>query len=384
MEKTLREFMAEFSVVTMTGPRQSGKTTLCRMTFPEKAYVNLESPDIRMFAHSDPRGFLAQFPEGAILDEIQRVPELLSYLQPLVDEKQESGQFLLTGSQQLQILNSVGQSLAGRTALLKLLPLTLTELGSRFSRFSIDDLLLAGFYPGIHAKKINPEKVLGNYVETYVERDLRQLITIKDLSLFQRFLRLCAGRTGQILNLHSLANDVGISHPTARAWLSILEASFIVFLLPPFFRNVSKRLIKSPKLYFFDVGLATHLLGIRDSNQVSRDPLRGNLFENLVVIEALKSCFNAGKRSDLAFFRDSTGNEVDLIIERGRDLHAVEIKSGATIVPSFFSNLKKFSNLVGSDLKSGTVVYGGKTRQAGSEFTAVSLPQWPGHLASLS
>ena len=377
LESTLRELMREFPVVTVTGPRQSGKTTLCQMTFPRKPYVNLEAPDTRLFAQEDPRGFLAQFPNGAILDEFQRVPDLLSYLQPLVDERKKNGIFLLTGSQQLEVLDSVGQSLAGRTALLKLLPLALAELKGGFRVNTIDELIWKGFYPRIHVQKINPGKILANYIETYVERDLRQLINVKDLRLFQRFLGLCAGRVGQILNLNSLANDVGVSQPTARTWLSILEASFIIFLLPPFFRNFSKRLIKSPKLYFVDVGLAAHLLGISDLKHVSRDPLRGGLFENLVVMEALKNLYNAGKRSNLFFFRDSSGNEVDLVIEKGRELHALEIKSGATVVSDFFSSLKGFRKVVGADLLSAWVVYGGEGVQVRSDYSAIPLARLP-------
>lgn len=374
IEPTLHSLAGSYPVVTVTGPRQSGKTTLCRKAFSDKAYVNLESPDMRQFAVDDPKGFLAQYPGGAILDEIQRAPHLLSYIQVIVDEKKESGQFILTGSQQFEVIDTVNQSLAGRTALLKLLPLSMSELGGLADVADLDRLLLTGFYPRIYDSGLNPTQAMGNYFETYVERDLRQLITIKDLSLFEKFIRLCAGRVGQLLNLQSLANDVGISHTTARGWLTILEASYIVFLLQPWYSNIGKRLIKSPKLYFYDVGLASFLLGLETSAHVSRDPLRGNLFENLVVIEALKYRLNRGKRSNLSFYRDSSGNEVDLLIEIGPDIFPVEIKAGATISGDFFKGLKNFSKIKPELPWGGGVVYGGAESQIRSE--AKVYPAW--------
>lgn len=354
----------QYPVVTVTGPRQSGKTTLCRAIFPEKPYVNLEAPDIRRFALEDPRGFLAGYPDGAVLDEIQRAPELLSYIQPLIDERQQAGHYILTGSQQFEVIEGVSQSLAGRTALVKLLPFSVQELQqAQQGIHSIDLQILTGFMPRIYDWDLNPSEALSGYFETYVERDIRRLAAVRDLTLFERFVRLCAGRVGQLLNLQSLAADVGVSHTTARAWLTLLEASFLVFLLPPWFTNTRKRLVKSPKLYFYDVGLAAWLLGLETENQVSRDPLRGNLFENLVVLEVLKHRFNQGKRSNLSFFRDSRGNEVDLILEFGADLLPLEIKSGATVNADFFKSLSYFKSLGKSQPWESALVYGGNDQQ---------------------
>ncbi len=360
---TLKRLSTQYPVVTVTGPRQSGKTTLCRAVFPDKPYVNLESPDTRQFAVSDPRGFLAQFPDGAILDEIQRAPDLLSYIQPIVDERPAPAQYILTGSQQFEVAHSVNQSLAGRTALLKLLPLSIAELATAYRIPPMDRLLLSGFYPRIHDQRLDPTQALGDYLETYVERDIRQLLAIKDLNLFEKFLKLCAGRIGQLLNLQSLGNDVGISHTTARSWLTLLEASYVIFVLQPWHANFSKRQIKTPKIYFYDVGLASYLLGLEKELHVSRDPLRGNLFENLVVIEALKYRFNCGKRNNLHFYRDAKGNEVDLLVDIGPQVFPIEIKAGMTISEDYFKGLKSFSsNGVATPLGSG-LVYGGDETQ---------------------
>ena len=369
IEPILVDLARRYPVVTITGPRQSGKTTLCRKAFPTLKYANLEAPDVRRFAIEDPRGFLTAHSGGAILDEIQRAPEIPSYIQDIVDAEKGPGRFILTGSQQFEVMNTISQSLAGRTALLKLLPLSLAELKQTHSTGNIDRLLLTGFYPRIHEQGLNPTQALGDYLGTYVERDLRQLATVKDLSLFERFLKLCAGRIGQVLNLQSLGNDAGVSHTTARAWLTLLEASYIVFLLQPWHANISKRLIKSPKLYFHDVGLAAFLLGLENETQVSRDPLRGNLFENMVVMEALKYRYNRGKRSNLFFYRESNGNEVDLLAENGRNLRAVEIKSGLTINLDYFKGLRHFFKAVGAKQHiSGGVIYGGNEIQKRSDF----------------
>ena len=363
LEAVLRSSAASYPVITVTGPRQSGKTTLCRATFPDKPYVNLESPDVREFARTDPRGFLANYGAGAILDEIQRAPELLSYLQPLVDADQQPGRFILTGSQQFEVMNTVAQSLAGRTAVLKLLPLTIAELAAAGISPGTDQLLLSGFYPRIHDSGLDPTRALGDYIETYVQRDIRQLITIKDLALFEKFVRLCAGRIGQLLNLQSLGNDVGISHTTARSWLTLLEASYVVFLLPPWHVNLGKRQIKTPKLYFHDVGLASYLLGAEAVQHISRHPLRGNLFENLVVGEALKYRYNRGKRSNLFFWRDAKGNEVDLVVDNGADVLPVEVKAGATISPDYFRGLTAFCQRMKEPPQNAALVYGGAERQ---------------------
>jgi len=372
IEPVLLRLATQYPVVTVTGPRQSGKTTLCRAAFADKPYVNLETPDVREFARSDPRGFLATYRNGAILDEIQRVPELPSWLQPMVDDDPTPGRFILTGSQQFEVMTGITQSLAGRTGLLKLLPLSLEELPRERVDGAIDRLLLSGFYPRIHDIGIDPTQALGDYVETYVERDIRQLVNIKDLALFERFLRLCAGRVGQLLNLQSLGNDVGISHTTARNWLTLLEASYVVHLLPPWHSNMTKRQIKSPKLYFHDVGIASYLLGAEHEVHINRHPLRGHLFENLVVLEALKYRFNRGKRSNLYFWRDARGNEVDLLLEYGPETVATEIKSGATISSDWLGGLKAFRRQMGSMPVMQALVYGGTEAQ---RRTDVSI--WP-------
>ena len=364
IEPTIKSLASQYPVVTITGPRQSGKTTLCRKIYPKKDYINLEAPDVRSFALDDPRRFLARYPDGAILDEIQRAPLLLSYIQTIVDEQKRPGQFIVTGSQQFEVMNTVSQSLAGRTALLKLLPLSIAELKEGgYAPATTDGLLLAGFYPRIYDQGLNPTRALGDYFETYVERDIRQLVSIKDLSLFEKFVRLCAGRSGQLLNLNSLASDVGISHTTARTWMTLLEASYIIFLLRPWHPNFSKRLIKSPKLYFYDVGLASYLLGLETELQMSRDPLRGNLFENMAVIEALKYRFNRGKRNNLSFYRDRKGDEVDLLLEAGQDVFPVEIKAGETITQDYFKGLKSFARIFPKLPWGGGLIYGGRDIQ---------------------
>ena len=372
IEPVLHTLSAQYPVITITGPRQSGKTTLCMKVFPEKPFANLESPDIRQFSIDDPKGFLAQYPDGAVFDEIQRSPDLVSYLQTMVDQDQRNGLFILTGSQQFEVSNTINQSLAGRTALIRLLPFALTEVHGAYDVPDIDGLIYNGFYPRIWDKQLNPTQALGDYFETYIERDLRQLVTIKDLNVFQRFIKLCAGRIGQLLNVNSLANDAGVSHTTARNWLSILEAGYIIFLLPPYYRNISKRLVKSPKLYFYDVGLAAFLLGIENEKQISRDPLRGSLFENMVIAEALKFRLNEGKRSNLYFYRDSKGNEVDLLLVNGPDIFPIEIKSGMTITRDYFKGLKYFSKLFPDHIPGGGgIVYGGQEVQNRTDISIV-------------
>lgn len=341
IEPLFRQLAEQYPIVTLVGPRQSGKTTLARMVFPDKPYVTLEDPDMRRFAMEDPRSFLASYQQGAVIDEIQRAPDLPSYLQSMVDAQPAAGRFILTGSQQFELMTQVSQSLAGRTALLRLLPLTLAERAlmrpiQTHDPLALPTCLLSGFYPRVHDQNLQASQAMGDYFATYVERDLRQLAAVQDLRLFERFVRLCAGRTGQLLNLNSLANDAGISQPTARAWLDLLQTSFIVHVLPPWFVNSDKRLIKSSKLFFVDTGLACWLLGLRTPEQVQRDPLWGALFENFVVMEALKDRFNQGENSPLYFYRDSEGNEVDLLMPIGRQLHAIEIKAGATVNPYYF------------------------------------------------
>ncbi len=369
----------QYPFVTVTGPRQSGKTTLCRAAFPDLAYVNLEAPDQREFAESDPRGFLARLDNGAILDEIQRVPSLLSYLQVIADEKGRNSLFVLTGSEQFRLSNAISQSLAGRTALLRLLPFSLAERRQTGASNAVDDVLYSGFYPRIHAQGLDARQALGDYFETYVERDVRRLGEIRNLSNFQRFVRLCAGRVGQLVNLSSLGADAGVSHATARAWLTVLEASYVVFQLQPFHANLRKRLIKSPKLYFYDVGLASYLIGIEHASQVATHPLRGPLFENTVVIEALKRRFNRGRRANLSFFRDARGLECDLLYETGHGIGAIEVKSGATVASDYFDALKRVAKRI-PDITATCVVYGGAERQARTHGEAVPLSEFAGVL----
>ena len=368
----LARLFDQYPIVTVTGPRQSGKTTLCRETFPHLNYVNLEAHDRREFAERDPRRFLEQAGPGAILDEIQRVPSLLSYVQVLVDEQRENGLFVLTGSQHFGLSNAISQSLAGRTALLRLLPFSVAERLAAQPSGSVDDLLYSGFYPRVFDHRLDPWQAYADYFETYVERDLRQLAEVRNLSSFQRFVRLCAGRVGQLLNLSSLGADAGVSHVTARHWLTLLEASYVIFQLQPYHANIRKRLVRSPKLYFHDVGLAAHLLGIEQAKQVATHPLRGSLFENMVVVEALKHRFNRGRSSNLSFFRDSRGLECDLLCRSGDSFAAVEIKSGATINPDFFSALGRVAELV-PNVALRAVVHGGTQRQSRSAGEAIPL-----------
>ena len=376
IEVALRRLASKFPVVTLTGPRQSGKTTLAKSCFPRLAYVSLEDPDTRRFALEDPRGFLGALAKGAILDEIQRAPELLSYLQTLVDQDPRAGRFILTGSQQFELMRQVSQSLAGRTALLKLLPLTLAESvrlrGERSTFKSLEATLFAGFYPRIHHRNLDPTQALGDYFSTYIERDLRQLAAVQDLQRFERFVRLCAGRVGQVLNLVSLGNDAGVSHATARAWIDLLQTSYVIHLLPPWFTNTNKRLTKSPKLFFFDVGLASWLLGIRSEDQLKRDPLYGALFENFVVMEAMKDRLNRGDSAEMYFYRDSDGLEVDLLLPLGRQVHAIEIKAGQTVASDYFRGLKRFAQNFPEVLAGGGLVYGGDTGQARTTWPVYS------------
>jgi uncharacterized protein len=380
-ESIVLELAQGFSIVAVTGPRQSGKTTLVRQAFPDKPYVSLENPDERDFAHTDPKGFLAQYSQGAILDEAQRCPDLFSYLQGLVDETQQPGQFILTGSQQFGLLSGITQSLAGRVALVNLLPFSYAELqAAGQAPNNLSDLLFKGLYPPIYGRSLKPDLWYNNYINTYIERDVRQLINIQALSTFQRFVKSCAARTGQLLNVSSLANDCGITTPTAKSWLSVLEASYLIHFLQPHFQNFNKRLIKAPKLYFVDTGIAARLLGIQHPDQLDAHPLRGELFETWVVGELLKNRFNQGQPSNLYFWRDHIGQEVDVLIETALQLHPVEIKSGQTITAETLQGLLKWQQLAGPLAGSGWLIYGGTEKQ---HRQGVHLLPWQ-HMADLS
>ena len=355
----LKILLTEYPVVTILGPRQAGKTTLAKSFLKGYEYSNLEEPFIRSFAQEDPKAYLGQFKSKVIIDEIQRVPELLSYIQVIVDNESCEGRFILTGSHQLQLQEAISQSLAGRTAILKLLPLSIEELNLSNIKFeSFEAYCIHGFLPRVYDKSIRPSVAYSNYYQTYVERDVKQLINLKDLSTFEKFLKLLAGRTGQILDQNRLSNDVGVSAKTINKWLSILEASFIIFKLSPFFENFGKRVIKSPKYYFTEIGLLCFLLGIEKPDQVTRDPLVGNIFENLVVIECLKERFNQGKVDNLYFYRDSNGNEVDLVFQNARSLVPIEIKSSSTFHTRFLKGINHFKN-VSKTSEAGYLVYNG-------------------------
>ena len=381
-----------FPVISLTGPRQSGKTTLSRMTFPKAHYITLEDPAQRSLALDDARGFLNQFgPDQVILDEAHRSPELFSYIQGIVDQNDRPGQYILTGSQNFLLLEKISQSLAGRCAVHHLLPFSRTELlglgttdpesiasviPQRQSQNQKDDLfetLWTGNYPRIHDKQIPPQKWLGSYIQTYIERDVRSIINISDLETFTRFVRLCAGRTGQILNLQSLGNDCGIDSKTAKRWLSILEASFIIKLLRPYHGNFNKRLIKSPKLYFLDSGLLCYLLGIQQPKELLMHSARGAIFESWVIAEFYKSYYHTGKQPAMYYFRDSNNNEIDLILEHGQNVIPVEIKSGQTINSDFFKGLEYWRKLIAMPKSQAVLIYGGDQP---TRFKDISILPW--------
>ena len=367
----MRESAREYPVVTVFGPRQSGKTTLVQMTFPKKPYRSLEEPDLRRWADMDPKGFLADLPHGAVLDEIQRCPDLLSYIQGHVDRGARPGTFILTGSHQPELHQAVSQTLAGRTAVLTLLPFSLKELRHYRKRWRPFELVIMGGFPRLHEGKLTPRRFYNGYLQTYVERDVRALINVRDLRLFQQFMILLAGRVGQVVNYSSLGNDLGLSSTTIKQWISVMKACYVVLELPPFFENIHKRVVKSPKLYFTDTGLAAHLLGLGTAEQAERDPLRGGLFENLIITEVAKAFWNQGVQPDLYFYRDSHGNEVDLLIRRGRDLIPVEIKSGATFSEEFLRGIRRFyAARETGEKQGGFVVYAGERRMNVGNVTA--------------
>lgn len=370
----IKKYIKIFPVVTVTGPRQSGKTTLLRYLLPEWSYVSLEDPDTLAFCEEDPRGFLETNKSPLIIDEAQKSPKLFSYIQTKTDKLNKAGQYLLSGSQNFLLLEKISQSLSGRAGILTLMPFAFEELKTAGLALSKPELyMFNGFYPAVWSKKIKPSDYYPNYIQTYLERDVRQIVNVNNLFLFQKFLKLCAGRSGQLLNLVSLASDCGVTHNTARSWLSVLEASHIIFLLPPYFRNINKRLIKSPKLYFWDTGLASYLLGIENEKQMETHPLAGSLFETMIISEIFKGFFNKGIRPNVYFFRDKTGHEVDLIIEKGASLKAIEIKFGKTINANFFDQLFYWQKALKAEKTDLNLIYAGETSE---KRTKVQVLSW--------
>jgi len=374
-EKTLARLRLGFPIIGITGPRQAGKTTLARMAFPEKPYLSLEDPDQLDYAQADPRGFLAQFPEGAILDEVQRCPGIFSYLQGIVDAHSRMGEFVLTGSQQFGFRAQLAQSLAGRIGLLHLLPLSSRELRLHdpARNHSLNIEMFTGFYPPLHDRDVQVGDWYASYIQTYVERDVQQVLRVKDVNQFRQLLRLCAGRVGSVLNCSSIGNDAGLSHNTVKEWLSVLEASYITFRLPPHFQNFSKRLIKSPKLYFFDTGLLCWLLGIRSADQLATHPLRGAIFENYIIAELSKYHYFSGELPPFYYWRDQSGLEIDLIIEKGGKLIPVEMKSGQTITSDFFKGLIRWMKLAEDKARHPALIYGG---EEGQERNGIHVYGW--------
>lgn len=372
IQDKLLQLSSKFPVVSVTGPRQSGKTTLIRSSFPDYRYASLEDPDIRILAQNDPRGFLGSG-DKMIIDEVQRVPDLFSYIQTITDDKEAVGQFIISGSQSFLLNERISQSLAGRVAILHLLPLSFTELqadGRSFS--SYEEIIFSGFYPRIYHSGIDPLDFYPNYLQTYIERDVRLLQNIQDLNLFIRFMKLCAGRTGQLLNLTALSNDAGISVNTVKAWLSVLEASFIIFLLQPHHQNFNKRLVKMPKLYFYDTGLACSLLELHSSEQLKTHYLMGGLFENFILAEFIKNRFHKGLRNNCFFWRDHKGSEIDCVIDKGDRLIPIEIKASRTFSMSYFKNLQYWKKISGDTSGNPIIIYGGTTDQSTTDGMLVS------------
>ncbi|NUQ23345.1 MAG: ATP-binding protein [Saprospiraceae bacterium] len=363
--------LQKYPLIAVTGPRQSGKTTFCKQLRPDYQYLNMELPENREFAERDPHHFLQTYQGGVILDEVQNVPTLFSYLQYYTDTRGKTGEYILSGSQNFLLLEKITQSLAGRIAIFHLLPFSLHELESAHLLGQMwEEHLVSGFYPRLYDKQLSPPEFYPDYILTYAERDVRQVINVQDLGQFQQFMRLCAGRTGQLVNLSQMGNEIGLDQRTVRNWLSILEASFIVYLLRPFHRNFEKRVVKTPKLYFYDTGLASWLLGIRAQQDLDVHFARGSLFENFVINEMLKNHWNQGIKPDLYFWRDSNANEIDLLIENGLQLDAIEIKAGKTIQSDFFKNLDRFQQ-VSNQLARPWVVYGGDQMQQRSQATVL-------------
>ncbi|HRW58214.1 MAG TPA: ATP-binding protein [Chlamydiales bacterium] len=362
LEDNLIKSAKSYPIIALTGPRQSGKTTIIKKIFGnDYKYINLEDLEMRRFANEDPKSFLEQFSEKVIIDEAQNAPDLFSYIQVIVDEKNKPGQFILTGSQNFLLLEKISQSLAGRVSIFHLLPLTISELkNADYKIDNIEQLLFNGFYPRIYNQNLEPQEWLANYIQTYIERDVRSLKNIKDLSSFQRFIRMCAARCGQLVDLTSLGNDCGISHNTVKEWLNILEASFIIFLLKPHYKNYNKRLVKSPKIYFYDTGLLCYLLNIENPDQLKTHYLRGGIFESFVISEIIKKKINKNLQPNVYFWRDQAGHEIDCVLEKSNEIIPIEIKSSKTINDSYFSNLLYWNKISSSDSKNNIIIYAGK------------------------
>lgn len=356
----LLKLATQYPVISVSGPRQSGKTTLVRQIFPHLEYINFEDAELRALATQDPKQFLNRYPGGLVIDEAQYVPTLFSYIQLEADKRKRMGEFVLTGSQNFLLMEKITQSLAGRVALFNLLPFSVEELkNTGYERLQAEEYVFHGMYPRLYEVGIEPAFYYPNYIQSYIERDVRQLVNVMDLTKFRTFTELCAGRIGQLYIQSNLGNELGIDHKTADRWFSILETSFIAFTLRPHFRNFNKRITKTPKLYFYDTGIACSLLGIRNQQQLERHPMKGPLFENFIIVETLKNFYNAGIRPNMYFWRDQTGNEIDLLIDEGGKMYPLEIKSAQTFHPDFFKGLRFFNNLSNNDPNNAYVVYGG-------------------------
>ena len=374
LSEEVKQLFTQYPVVTILGPRQSGKSTLVKSLFPNLKYINLEAPDERQIISSDPREFLENLPKsGAIIDEIQKLPELLSYIQVYIDEKAKNGQFILTGSHQLELHQAISQSLAGRTAILKLLPLSIQELNYLDLNLNTEDYILKGFLPKLYKDNIQPNRYYQDYVNTYVERDVRQILNVKDLGLFQDFLYLIAGRIGQLINYNNISNELGVSYHTVKQWISILEASYILIKIRPYFANINKRVVKSSKICFTDPGLACYLLGIENKIQLKRDPLRGNLFENMAILELIKFRYNLGKEHNLYFYRDNNQNEIDILFKSAYNLIPIEIKSSKTFHIEFIKGLKYINALLPDRISNGYVIYSGEKNFTMENFKIINF-----------
>jgi len=363
----------KFPILAITGPRQSGKTTLLKELFKDYRYVSLENPDIRLFASEDPNGFLAKYDERVIFDEVQRVPELFSYLQTKVDESRQMGQFILSGSQNFHLLSSITQTLAGRVALFKLLPLDFTEMKKeQLLPSTYTEACIKGFYPAIYDRDINPSIFYSNYIQTYIEKDVTELINIRDLKSFRTLISLCASRAGQLLNINALANECDISQPTTKAWLSLLESSYILFFLQPYHENFNKRIVKSPKIYFYDTGLLCHLLGLRNAEDIEENRLKGNIFENMIVAEYHKKNYHAYTLKEYYFWQDSNAHEVDLLARNPNGFTIYEVKATQTITPKLFKNMDYFESIGGREEFNKTLIYGGSENQDRTNYRVIS------------